>query len=103
MDKEKIKSEFSINQHKGFTLKFENGYFLSVQFGPGNYCQNYNKDFDSPKKTNSWKSKNAEIAIWKKEESGFRTNEFGYTEDVAGYLSSDDVAKLIVKVQKAKA
>jgi hypothetical protein len=32
---------FSICDGKGFHIGFENGYTISVQFGPGNYCDNY--------------------------------------------------------------
>jgi hypothetical protein len=32
---------FRINDNKGFQIKFENGYTVSVQFGPGNYGSNY--------------------------------------------------------------
>ena len=98
-----MKGEFSINQHKGFTLKFKNGYYLSVQFGPGNYCQNYNEAFSNPAKADAWRSENAEIAIWKEGEDGFRTKEFGFIDDVEGYLLPDEVAKLITKIQKVKA
>lgn len=33
---------FSITQGKGFGITFPNGYQISVQFGYGNYCDNYN-------------------------------------------------------------
>ena len=32
---------FSISGNRGFQMTFENGYTVSVQFGPGNYCDNY--------------------------------------------------------------
>lgn len=32
---------FRINDNKGFQVKFDNGYTVSVQFGPGNYGSNY--------------------------------------------------------------
>jgi hypothetical protein len=32
---------FNITQGKGFSIKFANGISISVQFGPGNYCDNY--------------------------------------------------------------
>lgn len=35
---------FSISRGKGFHITFENGYTISVQFGPGNYCDNYDMD-----------------------------------------------------------
>jgi len=36
---------FRINDNKGFSITFDNGYTVSVQFGPGNYGSNYNADF----------------------------------------------------------
>jgi hypothetical protein len=33
---------FSASPH-GIRIKFKNGYAVSVQFGPGNYCHNRNK------------------------------------------------------------
>ena len=33
---------FRINDNKGFSITFDNGYTVSVQFGPGNYSSNYN-------------------------------------------------------------
>ena len=32
---------FSISGNRGFQITFENGYTVSVQFGKGNYCENY--------------------------------------------------------------
>ena len=58
---------FGISMGKGFHIIFDNGYTASVQFGPGNYCGDYPHgmmDFDAPKKTNLWESKDAEIACW---------------------------------------
>jgi len=34
-----------INDNKGFQIMFDNGYTVSVQFGPGNYGSNYNASF----------------------------------------------------------
>ena len=34
---------FSIRGSKGFHISFENGWTVSVQFGPGNYCDNYDR------------------------------------------------------------
>lgn len=33
---------FRINDNRGFQIQFDNGYTVSVQFGPGNYSSNYN-------------------------------------------------------------
>lgn len=34
---------FRITGKKGFHITFANGYTVSVQFGPGNYCDNYGR------------------------------------------------------------
>lgn len=33
---------FKTCDQKGFHITFDNGYTVSVQFGAGNYCDNYN-------------------------------------------------------------
>jgi hypothetical protein len=38
---------FCINDNKGFSVSFANGYRVSVQFGPGNYGSNYTADFST--------------------------------------------------------
>ena len=38
---------FSITRCKGFHIKFENGWTISVQFGQYNYSSNYNLDAES--------------------------------------------------------
>ena len=34
---------FKITSKKGFHITFENQWTISVQIGPGNYCDNYDK------------------------------------------------------------
>jgi len=49
---------------KGTHIHFPNGYVLSIQIGPGNYCDNYGVgigDDDLPQE--GWKSNTAETAI----------------------------------------
>ena len=64
-------SEFT-KTSSGFQIKFENGYKISVQFGPMNYCQNklstfadYNTIADvlDNNNKNTFSSKDAEIAV----------------------------------------
>jgi hypothetical protein len=56
---------FSITGHKGFRIRFENGWAVSVQFGPGNYCEHYHSplDFEAPRREDHWKSDTAEVAV----------------------------------------
>ena len=58
-------SGFRITGKKGFQITFENEYTVSVQFGPGNYCDNYGRrigheDEDCGKEGSS----TAECAVW---------------------------------------
>jgi hypothetical protein len=55
---------FRIEDGKGFHITFENGYTVSVQFGPGNYCDHRNKDFDKSAECGKAGSRTAECAVW---------------------------------------
>ena len=37
---------FEINDNKGFSVTFDNGYTVSVQFGPGSYGSNRTETYD---------------------------------------------------------
>ena len=79
---------FSISDNKGFQITFENGYSVSVQFGPGNYCENkdlpYNHGEEVPM------SNTAETALISPD---------GFVEyrgdDVEGHMSPKDVLELL--------
>lgn len=59
---------FKVTDGKGFHICFANGYTVSVQFGYGNYCDNYDLDQDLPwaerHKRENPGSTNAECAVW---------------------------------------
>ena len=90
-------SKFVATNNKGFRMTFENGFAISVQWGPGNYCEKKDEDFNQPMKERFWESKSAEIAVFNKE------GEFiGIADDaVVGWLTTDQVAKCITVVQSA--
>ena len=91
-------SRFLATRNKGFRMTFKNGFAISVQWGPENYCDRKNEeDFDKPMKERFWESKSAEIAVFNKE------GEFiGIADDaVVGWLTTDKVAKCITVVQSA--
>ena len=96
-------SRFTITQHKGFRLVFDNGFAISVQWGEANYCSSQhddelNPDFVSPKESDFWTSGSAEVAVFDK-----KGNMMSLGEDtVAGWLSADQVANLIAIVSFAK-
>jgi len=53
---------FRITQGKGFQVTFDNGWTVSVQFGPGNYCEN--RDLSLLRSVEDCESSTAEIAAW---------------------------------------
>ena len=83
---------------KGYHMTFKNGYCISVQFGPGNYCERQMADFDAVQTTVNngeiWRSDTAEVLVFNPDGT--------FDGDVQGWLSTDEVAKLIRKVQKRK-
>ena len=58
---------FFITGGKGFHITFDNGYTVSVQFGPGNYCDNYDRQIGrDEERCGKDGSATAECAIWDK-------------------------------------
>ena len=98
---------FLSTRNKGFRMHFDNGFEISVQWGVGNYCENQDKgSIDESTKHNFWSSNSAEIAVFdtnnrKQEYSDVGMISLGQ-DTVAGWLSSDQVAKVITIVQSAK-
>jgi len=99
---------FRINGGKGFQVTFKNGVTVSVQFGVGNYCKDYNKfpvieDYIKESKEQAENgSPNAEIAIFNKD--GWLTKEFKDDgDDVLGYKTPEQVLKALNWAKKYKA
>lgn len=91
-------SGFTACYNRGFHLTFENGYTLSVQFGPMNYCEHHhNPDYHAPNYSGGiWESENAEIAIIQPDGDFKRLPN---DDTVDGYQSVDDVARLIAEIR----
>ncbi len=91
------KSGFSITSSKGFHLIFDNGITLSVQFGAGNYCDNYENEFIFPYPS-SESCENAEIAIYNK--NGWLTRNIisNQGDDVIGYVNSKQLVHIIKRI-----
>jgi hypothetical protein len=95
---------FRITNSKGFHMTFANGITISVQFGPGNYCENRDKRDAYPYKPVSAEDvqcKNAEIGIWAADGAWCTrqavkdvTEQEAY-DDVEGWLTTNEVAKYI--------
>jgi hypothetical protein len=93
---------FRIIKGKGFHITFENGYTVSVQFGPGNYADNYDmriKDEDA--KAGHIGSHTAECAVWSKNGSLIAHKSFdGNT--VSNRSTPKDVLKLLNWAERQK-
>lgn len=99
---------FRITDHKGFQITFANGYTISCQFGFGNYCERkYDGAVGAERDMYIVRSKDCEVAIWRNDGArNFVTGEIceyanldiSNDGDVAGYVSPEDVAKLIAYI-----
>ena len=92
-------SRFLATRNKGFRMGFDNGFEISVQWGPGNYCERKDEDFNKPQEERFWESRTAEIAIFDSKDDSMIT--LG-KDNVDGWLTSDKVAKVITMVSLAK-
>ena len=106
-------SKFTSGYNKGFRMTFENGLSISVQWGVGNYCEKQNSgEWNESSKHDFWSSNSAEIAVFNKEGSmipiaGYVLEntdgkEENYTDVVSGWLSTNQVAKVIAIVSSAQ-
>lgn len=99
---------FVVTSHKGIQLRFENGWAVSVQWGPGNYtdCEGGRfGDYRAPKIAPEWGANSAEVAVFVPEARASRDRPCGNFltritpwDDVAGYVSSERVAALLAAV-----
>lgn len=100
-----MKSGFRITKGKGFTIKFDNEYTVSVQFGRYNYCNNYilnhadeigRKDWEVDK-NGDVQCSNAEVAVF--DPDGEFMQLFGEEgREVAGYYTPEEVLELLSEV-----
>ncbi len=85
------------NKHdpNGFHMKFENGWTVSVQWGPGNYCSNHDLDAPLPLDlTKRLTGHTAEIAAWDKDDNW---HNFG-GDTVSGWNPPEAVAAFISEI-----
>lgn len=86
---------FAITAQKGFHMTFANGNTISVQWGKGNYCNNYNLEskWGDPVPASS----NAEVLAWNAEGKNIALEETDYP-DVVARVCADDVARMITYI-----
>ena len=90
---------FRITGGKGFHVTFKNGWTISVQFGPGNYCDNYDLDYMSfynRKSGADLESTTAEIAYWGPD--GVMQAFPDAADTVKGRVSPEDVLALMQEI-----
>ena len=99
---------FISGENKGFRMKFDNGFAISVQWGPGNYCERKSyHDLEAPRKERFWESVTAEVAVFgdMSDEKHIGSRMINISTDgvdhVIGWLGADHVAKIISIVQSA--
>ena len=86
---------FGVSTGKGFHMTFSNGWTVSVQWGPGNYCDNQDmealfKHSDQLRagRTPCLQANSAEIAAWDSAGCWYKFNEY---EQVKGWCKPDEV------------
>ena len=88
----------------GFQLQFKNGLIINVSIGRFNYCDNYGKKdlINELVFGSAIECENCEVSIMNGL-GDFITHEFGVAKnDTLGYIKTDDLAELILKVKNYK-
>ena len=95
---------FKNTQH-GFHMEFPNGWILSVQWGPGNYCETRRTDQETEAYINPFDGKHheftsttAEIAVVHKDHP--RMYPLSESDDVKGWVPATEVADYMQWVSK---
>lgn len=85
-----------ITRQRGFHMRFENGFAVSVQFGPGNYCQNYETSFDKEREAGEKGSSDAECAVLTP--AGNLIAMPGWDDTVKGRMTPNEILALMNEV-----
>lgn len=86
---------FRSQDRPGFSIRFENGWTISVQWHCFAYCDRKSSSLSPITDTNPADSATAEIAIWNEEGDWY---DFG-SDTVLGYCTPDEVADWIIKTK----
>jgi hypothetical protein len=88
--------------HRGTQFQFENGYIVSVQWGPANYCQNYNPYIEHFNDTDYRASPDAEIAVLDSIGNFVPPERYGFPDemdDVVAHVAPDRVVDVMAFVK----
>jgi hypothetical protein len=89
---------FKITGGRGFHITFANGWTVSVQFGPGIYCENYDMPIsvEGNRKAGEKGSGTAEVACW-----GPDGKMISFGDDtVKGYQNPAEVLQLLNQAEE---
>jgi hypothetical protein len=94
---------FESCSNKGFRITFANGYALSVQWGPINYCTNRdinaNWDIAMSAKDGLWESETAEVAVYDPDNKIINmADRDNNVEQVHGHVHADGIVDLMTLV-----
>jgi hypothetical protein len=87
---------------RGTQFKFKNGYTVSVQWGPANYCQNYNPSIVPLKDTSCRRGADAEIAVFDPDDNFVPPMRYGFpyeADDVVAHVTPDRVVDVMAFVK----
>lgn len=98
-----MKKGFISTWRRGFHMTFPNGLTVSVQWGAGNFCDNYSQDIDFTSSKDA-ESDTAEVAVLDQQEEFIDPQRFFDYEIhsdgmVAGYLDPSQVVELLANVR----
>jgi hypothetical protein len=97
MESKQNHKNFSITMNRGFQMMLPNGYIVSIQFGPVNYCDN--RDFSTVTAVPTgvaYSCNNAETAVFHSVTDEWVRPPWDEGGDtVQGWQSPEDVVKLI--------
>lgn len=95
MEKTECPVGFRITKDQGFHVTFENGWTVSVQFGPYSYREGYPHIEREDKPEAGWASGTAEVAAWP---PGGNMMEFPDGDTVQGWQTPAQVLSLMNEV-----
>lgn len=84
---------FKITGNKGFHMTFANGYTVSVQFGAGNYSDNYDLSFKD-EVDGVPPSSVAEFPAWGPDHAFIAVDD----KEIHGYITTDEALRLMNEV-----
>ena len=88
---------FSLTRNQGFQMRLPNGYIVSIQFGPMNYCENrsFAKIEAEPDENGLVSSNDAETAVFHSVTDEWVEPPWNEGDQVQGSQSPEDVLQLL--------